>query len=151
MHFLACFWVESSSTVPSDPFSALPSLFCPLIQRQQINSSDRVVVRASGLELYEHALMDLWFTSWHLVWSFWCLIACVQQMVRRSARTTEEARADAITCMSGTYDTTRKCHTHPDASFSWSTPRIAKIEESMRATLNDVVHVQRTACSRCCL
>ena len=70
MHFLACFWVESSSTVPSDPFSALPSLFCPLIQRQQINLSDRVVVRASGLELYEHALMDLWFTSWHLVWSF---------------------------------------------------------------------------------
>ena len=39
--------------------------------------------RTRGKPKASHAPMDLWFTSWHLVWSFWCLIACVQQMVRR--------------------------------------------------------------------
>ena len=39
--------------------------------------------RARGTPKASHARTDLWFTSWHLFWSFWCLTACVQQMVRR--------------------------------------------------------------------
>ena len=39
--------------------------------------------RTRGKPKASHAPMDLWFTSWHLVWSFWCLTVCVQQMVRR--------------------------------------------------------------------
>ena len=96
--------------------------------------------------------MDLWFTSWHLVWSFYCLTARMRTAdgsevspdYRRSS-SGRQSHAFLVPTISQ-----KKCHAHPDARFSWWKPQIAKIEASMRATLNDVVHVQRTACWRCC-
>ena len=82
MQFLACSWEESSSTPLSAPLSVLCSPLsplCPLMQRLQSNSSDRVAVRASGLGHYEHGTcfvarrLELVAVA-GLPWISWCVL-----------------------------------------------------------------------------
>ena len=108
MIFLACSWEESSSTPLSAPLSVLCSPLsplCPLMQRLQSNSSDRVAVRASGLGHYEHGTcfvarrLELVAVA-GLPWISWCVLGGTGFFCLSFLRThTACCKYDAASCL----------------------------------------------------